>query len=596
MKKNFTLILSIFLLFTSRLSSQNYFSLFDSDSLKGFDETRAVAQAIQEGFVGSEAKLKMYRLKREFIDAKYGLSSQKFPEQALASISAAKQFTVQACLNDDFESSPAGVITSSSQISGWLIEQGYNGMVDANNSPWLMPYFPNGLYNPSSCNLFGCCPLPLTASELIDCSAPGGYIDQNIGSQYPIFSVFGTGTVSGASASNTQIPQGLFGSKVLRLNNQLTGDYTITRLTKTFLVSTSNDFYELAYLSVFAPSHNCCDAGALHINFYAGGNNPSGPLALLSCPSISLSGPSSLCSATSNTQFYNVNSWTPANPNGNINVFHRWELTSVDLSNYIGQYVTVEVIVSDCNAGGHFSTVYFDARCGSTGISASSNNSCTPSVTLTAPAGFASYQWNGPGGFSANSESFTPTVSGNYSLQLNAPGICAAISKTIAVTVSDTVGTINSSDSLMCKGESVILTALNMYNCIWSTGDQTPSVFVSPDSTFIFSVSGLTPEGCPVSATYVQHVEECTGINQLAVKGEANLFPNPNNGEFEIQLPEKTDRTEVIITNLLGQEIQRQTWQSSTAQMKLKQITPGVYFFTVLDARQVVARGKFEVR
>jgi hypothetical protein len=65
--------------------------------------------------------------------------------------------------------------------------------------------------------------MPPNNSAIIDCSAPGGYIDTYIGSQYPIFSVFGTGTVSGANAANPQIQGGLYGTKVLRLNDELTG-------------------------------------------------------------------------------------------------------------------------------------------------------------------------------------------------------------------------------------------------------------------------------------------------------------------------------------------------------------------------------------
>lgn len=587
------------LVFTLGLQAQLnpvFFKVFDSDSLQGFNENDARTQAISEGFLGQEYKVKMYYLKREYINAKYGLSREQQVTNLWTPIQSSRPSTVQACLNDDFENSAAGYVNSSSQIAGWTLMQGYNGYVSASSAPSLTAAFPNGLTNANSCNLFGCCPFQPSASEIIDCGVPGGYIDPVIGVQYPVFSIFGTGTVSGAAGSNTQIPQGLFGTKVLRLNDGIVGDYGISKLSKTFLVSSSNTFYEFAFIGVFAPGHSCCDAGAFQVNAYTNGTSPAGNPTLLACPSTTLAVPSSACSSTLNIPFYVSNSWTPHNTSNFANVYTPWNIKSVDLSNYIGQYVTLDVIVSDCTAGGHFGYVYFDARCGSTNIDTSSAGTCAPSVTLTAPSGFASYQWTGPSGFSSSNVVISPTVSGTYSLLINSPGLCAAVQKTVSVSIANPFANISSSDSLICKGEPVILTAQNMYNCVWSTGDLTPSVFLLPDSTVSYAVTGVTPEGCPVSATYVQHVEECASVGDSHAIAQFRAFPNPNSGEFELVLGTKPHKTELVIINVLGQEVHRQTLKEVRSTVKVKHLNAGLYYYTVLTNKRSTYKGKLEIK
>ena len=50
-----------------------YFHIFDKDSLKGFEEDAARASAISEQYLGAEFKVKMYQLKRAYINNRYNL-------------------------------------------------------------------------------------------------------------------------------------------------------------------------------------------------------------------------------------------------------------------------------------------------------------------------------------------------------------------------------------------------------------------------------------------------------------------------------------------------------------------------------------------
>ena len=173
---------------------------FDADSLKGFDELAATKASIDEGFQGEELEVKLYRLKRAFINNLYQLEQKNTGSFSQFNYLTELGKFSSSSGNEDFEASPAGAVTSSNQIAGWEIVSGSHTL--------------NPMAN--SCNLLGCCPLNPSEAEII--SAPtNGYIDPIIGIQYPIHSVFGSNTNS----------TGLYkGNKFLRINS-LVNNYSV---------------------------------------------------------------------------------------------------------------------------------------------------------------------------------------------------------------------------------------------------------------------------------------------------------------------------------------------------------------------------------
>jgi hypothetical protein len=72
-----------------------------------------------------------------------------------------------------------------------------------------------------------------------------------------------------------------------------------------------------------------------------------------------------------------------------------WTVVGVDVSDYIGSQVTLDIATGDCAQGGHFGYAYVDAGCGPLEIDA---RYCTNGGNLTAyvsaPEGFAQYTWS----------------------------------------------------------------------------------------------------------------------------------------------------------------------------------------------------------
>lgn len=78
--------------------------------------------------------------------------------------------------------------------------------------------------------------------------------------------------------------------------------------------------------------------------------------------------------------------------------YRPWSTYAFDFSNYPTiTSVTVEFYVGGCSLGGHFGYAYVDAECSQGGAVASYCAGSNTSI-LTAPGGYATYQWTGPSG------------------------------------------------------------------------------------------------------------------------------------------------------------------------------------------------------
>ena len=71
--------------------------------------------------------------------------------------------------------------------------------------------------------------------------------------------------------------------------------------------------------------------------------------------------------------------------------------------------------------------------------------------------------------------------------------------------------------------------------------------------------------------------------------GGVSIYPNPNNGEFTIELV-SLNNTYITITNVLGQIIKSQKAELIN-QINLSLFDKGIYFINVMENNQSVYRG-----
>lgn len=121
-------------------------------------------------------------------------------------------------------------------------------------------------------------------------------------------------------------------------------------------------------------------------------------------------------------------------------------------------------------------------------------------TAVTAAIGEIDYRWSGPHGFSAVGQSITlPNAtfetSGTYTVSIENANACEA-ENSVYVGVSDLPVAVVTEDTEICFGESAILSAAGGSRFLWSTGEVTHSIFVSPTETTSYSVRVFNSSGC----------------------------------------------------------------------------------------------------
>ncbi|GIV27661.1 MAG: hypothetical protein KatS3mg027_1475 [Bacteroidia bacterium] len=435
---------------------------FDEDSLKGFDEARISKEIESETKDPLEQKFfNVFKEKRIYINHKYNLHHELedlgYDVSYLNNKFDNNSVLSVACNNEDFETG---------DFTGWIVNTGV--VSDA-------------------CSGAGCCG-----------------------------SGFGLATVMTTPFSDPYvgaIPASPFGgTRVAKLNDVAVGARAV-RIRKNINVTPNNALFQFAYIAVLnvpSNSHPCCAVPKIKIRII----DPSGNI--LGCPQVEISVPQGGCPPL-------PAGWVNA---GSVVYNPTWQIGSIDLTSFLGQNISIIVDVYDCTWTGHFGYAYFDAICKPITIDvngiqfpAGNNNinvtACGASTaTLTAPAGLAPYNWNGPpsSGITNNpNQTITTTVAGVYTLVMSPPGICAPIVKTMTLNFSPPITlSVNSSSTTICSGQSATLSAnpsMSGGTFTWiPTGSNSSSVIVSPPSSQVYTVNYTAPNSCPASATFTLNV------------------------------------------------------------------------------------------
>jgi hypothetical protein len=261
-------------------------------------------------------------------------------------------------------------------------------------------------------------------NEGFELTAPGQYVNANavqgwtVSSQSnslctgssnwspgsPEFSIVATPLMSFTVIGT--IPQSpLGGSVVAVLNRAFASNYSSTRISQTFPVTSANSLFQFAFAGIYDDGgHLCCEQPSFKVLV----KNTQGTIYTCSSVDLSAGGPS--CNSGNTFSVTNSLSWT------------NWQVRNIDLTPYIGTNVTIEAISSDCIYGGHSGSTLFDAKCVSSGpvlpCVCTVTNSAFPvsfcagssQAVLQAPLGYATYSWIAPSGQSISSAQATAAV------------------------------------------------------------------------------------------------------------------------------------------------------------------------------------------
>lgn len=211
-------------------------------------------------------------------------------------------------------------------------------------------------------------------------------------------------------------------------------------------------------------------------------------------------------------------------------------------------------------------------------IGASQLTVCAGSTVNIGITGATNYTWS----TGSNSVSINPTVSAttNYSvLGVSGPGCSSTASVTITANANPTVNA-TSSASLICNGSPAVLTATGATTYSWNTTATTASISVTPSITTSYTVTGTT-NGCSNTFIISQAVSGCVGINaNVATTSGILVYPNPNTGEFTIELNNGSVKN-IDVMDLTGRVIISNTSSNDKVDFNINTLANGVYYVRI---------------
>lgn len=191
-----------------------------------------------------------------------------------------------------------------------------------------------------------------------------------------------------------------------------------------------------------------------------------------------------------------------------------WESVGVDLSPYIGQQVTIEMRTGDCSQSGHYGYAYIVAECRPMKLNVTYCYG-TNTAVITAPPGFASYQWsdgtNGPSTSVVN-----PTPGQTLNVILTSVSGCQA---QLVARLYQTVINPDFADTAICKSAQFTDLSTAQYGINvqwdWDFGDgttapntQSPSHVFPGGGTYNVQLVVTSDNGCQDSITRVVTIDD----------------------------------------------------------------------------------------
>lgn len=214
-------------------------------------------------------------------------------------------------------------------------------------------------------------------------------------------------------------------------------------------------------------------------------------------------------------------------------------------------------------------------------ITANSGTICSGDSFTITPSGASTYSYSG------GVNIVSPIISTNYLITgSNAFGCSNLIPVVSTVIVNPNPSLVAiTSNSILCLGQTVTVSVSGAMTYSWDNGASSNSIVDSPTITTTYSVTGTDLNGCSNSTSLTQSVSTCTGLKSLTNNEiSINIYPNPSNGFFSVQLSSVSENTIIEVYTTLGQLILSQKITSENTVIDLKNCTSGLYYIKVTEA------------
>ena len=255
---------------------------------------------------------------------------------------------------------------------------------------------------------------------------------------------------------------------------------------------------------------------------------------------------------------------------------------------------TYTVTVTDANGCQGTTTASVSEPTAVSGTATSTDATCGSndgSATATGTGGASPYTYLWPN-FQTGTTAIGLTA-GNYAVTVTDANGCtgtiiASVSNANAPTIS--VTGVDASSFGTCDGSASVATTGGTppYNYQWSTGEITDTIAGLCAGTYNLTVSDSA--GCIAVSSII--ISEPVGIVSHAENFSVNIFPNPTNGAFKIEIQNtKSEKSEIKVYNMLGEAVyQKSGVENQQLEIDLSGHPAGFYFVQIQIGESSIIR------
>ena len=194
---------------------------------------------------------------------------------------------------------------------------------------------------------------------------------------------------------------------------------------------------------------------------------------------------------------------------GGVSYF--WSTGAGTASITVAPLVTTHYMVFVTDANGCTDTAGVTVIVNELPVAAISGDSviCLGETAVLTASGGTDYLWST--GETTASISVSPSANSTYSVTVSLPSGCSDVASH-NITVNPTPAPSIIGDTLICRGDTVLLTAFGGGSYLWSTGETTSSIVVVPDSTTLYTVTVTNQYGCSATASHLLNVNQLPDV------------------------------------------------------------------------------------
>jgi hypothetical protein len=149
----------------------------------------------------------------------------------------------------------------------------------------------------------------------------------------------------------------------------------------------------------------------------------------------------------------------------------------------------------------------------------------------------------------------------------------------------------------ICQKETATLIASGANTYSWNTGAGSNSIIVMPQFQFTYNVVGTTTNNCAASKTFTVNVNLCTNLNEIDLKNNFQIFPNPSSDILQIRFETGNSSLNqnliLKIVDVFGRELENQKiQQNETLQLSTIQYSEGIYFISFYNQTKLIETKK----